>query len=242
MTYVAQCVVKLPHVSGLPEDTAENVFNVGVFNGHVLTGGERDAVLAAIVGFYNDTPPTLPQELAFYISESISRSSNACTILMYEQNDLTGEDPMGSPIDMVNFTLEPVASGTPLPEEVAYVVSYNADLTNVPVTETNPSPPPAIIRPAQRRRGRTYVGPITGIAVTETGNRARPSGDFQVVCAESFKVMANAIEAVHSDVGLGVWSKSDGAIYRAIECHTDNEWDTQRRRGPDADSRYTATF
>lgn len=233
--WILQLVSRLPHVSGMAEDTVENVFNVG-------TDTEPDGALALaasalVAAFYTVTPTGAVQDLGFYISESISRTTNACSILTYKTDDLTGATPFGSPMGTLSFTMTPAAAGTPLPEEVSSVISYHADLTDVPVTMPNPSPPPAIIRPAQRRRGRVFVGPLTGITAVETANRVRPSDQFMDDSTYAFRDLATGIDGLSGVAKLGIWSKADGEHYPVTDCYMDNAWDTQRRRGPDPTSR-----
>lgn len=236
-THILQAVARLPSVSTFPEDTCENVFNIG-YNSEPSSAEVGD-VLAKVRDFYTVIAAGAVNRVGFFISESISRVANACSVLGYVTDDLTGATPFGSPVNMINFTMATVAAGSPLPEEVALVISYNADLTDVPVSAPNPSPPPATIRPAQRRRGRTFLGPLTGISAIESGNRIRPTDQIMDDVTIAFAKMASDINDLADVHGFGIWSKTDGQLYKAIECHIDNAWDTQRRRGPDPTTSFT---
>ena len=227
---VVQLVVSLGSTTELPEDTVQNVLNCGLTG--VLAPGDVSTAMAAVRDFFNALAPGQTTDIANRINGSISRVANACTIEAYATLDLTGATPLGSPIDTLSFTMDPEGSSNDLPEEVAVVVSYNADLTNVPVTESNPSPPPATIRPQQRRRGRMFVGPLNQLAGTTSGtpNLFRPFSGFRVDLGAAFAGMATTINGT-GGLELGIWSKADAEVFTAVGGYVDDAWDTQRRRG-----------
>lgn len=237
---VLQLVARLAPFNAMPDETVENVFHVG-FNVATPVGTDVDQCLAAVVGFYTSTPVGGTDAVGEYIGESVSRVANACQVLAYLTDDLSGNTAFGSPIDSVTFTMPTALTGDPYPEEVAAVISYYGDLTDVPVSEPNPSPPPATIRPQQRRRGRTYVGPLQVAAGASGANQSRPKTAFRTDCTLSFKEMAVAI-AGGTAGDLGIWSRADAEVWPAVAGWMDDAWDTQRRRGVAPTTRTTFTI
>lgn len=222
-----QLVVKLSSVSSMPEDSVENVLHVG----WDTIVGYQDFIDATI-DFFNVAAPTASAPLATRISDSISRAANQCSVSVYEINDLTGATPMGSPVKVQTFTMGASDGTSPMPEEVATVISFNADLTNAPVSQVNPTPPPAFIRPQSRRRGRMYVGPLQISAGTDVGLVLRPSTNWIGDLGKAFKELAETVNAVApGDNYLGIWSRADAEVHEIIAGYVDNAWDTQRRRG-----------
>lgn len=231
---VLSLVVSLESVTGLPENKVVNVLNVGVDG--VLGGTTVDDCIDEVVEFWTTLAVGQGTVMGSWLSDSISRVASAATVTAYSTLDLTGATPMGSPIDTRSFTVPAAVAGTPLPEEVATVISYHGDLDGVPVTQANPAPPPAVIRPAQRRRGRMYVGPLQIQTGAEAGNILRPASNYRTDSVLAFSRMAESINT-HASVYFGVWSKSDAEVWQAVSCYMDDAWDTQRRRGVDPTTR-----
>lgn len=229
--WVVSLVARLASTTGLSQDTVENVIHLG--SPDPLDLNDVTAACAIFRDFYIATATGATQDLGNYIGDSISRGANACSILSYASGDLSGQTPFGSPLDTLNFTMSAAAAGTPLPEEVAIVCSYNADLTNIPVSETNPTPPPATIRPQQRRRGRLYLGPIQATAGSELDGVLRPGSLVRTDLGLAFKQMAEDINAL-GDIYLGVWSRADEEVWQVVGGYVDDAWDSQRRRGVEA--------
>lgn len=238
-TWITQLVARLPSLTGMPEDTCENVFHVG--HETEPTALQIELCVEAVVEFYTVAAAGAVQDVGFYLNDVLDRTTDASSVLAYKTDDLSGATPFGSPVDQLSFTLGAQASGAPFPEEVACVVSYNGDLTNVAVSQANPSPPPATIRPAQRRRGRTFIGPLSAITGVEVSGRIRPTDQFRDDTLTNFKALADAINAL-LNCEFGVWSKADADFYRAVAAYMDDAWDTQRRRGPDPTDRQTRTI
>lgn len=236
---VVALVARLAASSGIPADTAENVFHVGSF----LDPGTIDPapLMAAVRDFYIVDQPGQTNFVGNYINESVSRVANACTVLAYASDDLTGATPFGGPIGTLSFGMVGASTGSGLPQEVAATISYNADVAGVPASQANPTPPPATIRPQQRRRGRTYIGPLQNVAGAEVASQFLPTATFMTDLTVAFKAMAEAINDP-PDTYFGIWSKADAEVWQAIEGYVDNAWDTQRRRGIEASSRTLFTI
>jgi hypothetical protein len=235
---VFQFVVSLASTTGLPADTTQNVLHAG--RDAVLGVNDIADGLAAVADFFTTLAVGQAENVGDYISESISRAANAHTVTAYSSTDLSGATPFGSPVGQTSFTIGAAVAGSPFPEEVAAVISYNANLTDVPVSEPNPSPPPATIRPAQRRRGRMFVGPLQAATGTEVSGIIRPSPTFRADLCLAFEQMASAFNATDS-LYLGVWSRADAEVWQVGEGYVDDAWDTQRRRGVAATTRTTFT-
>lgn len=235
---VMHLVARLTHRSGLPQDVCEMTCNVRFPDEPSLL--DRAEAVDAFIDFFNVESAGATNDTATYISDAITRDADACMVLGYETTDLSGATPFGSPTASANFTLAVATAAVEMPEEIAAVISYNADLTNVPVSQTNPSPPPATIRPQARRRGRMFVGPLSAAAGAEVANIFRPIAGFMLDLAENFGQLARDIAS--STTGeLAVWSRSDADLYPVVGGYVDNAWDVQRRRGPDASSRQLFT-
>lgn len=229
MAGVIQLVSRLPHSNGLPADTFENVQHLEVA-GSDPAGQDIIDAMNAFRDFYITDPGAQLNPLSEYISEVVNRGADACTILAYFTNDLSGDTVFGSPIGQLSFTLPATSSTLQLPEEVAVVLSLHGDLTNVPVSQANPSPPPATIRPQQRRRGRLYLGPLGQNAGTETAGSYRPNVSIRQDIGTAFEAYYSAIVGVTPWVPA-VWSKADEATHPITGGYVDDAWDTQRRRG-----------
>lgn len=233
---VMHLVARLPHRSGLPEDIVEMTVNVRFPDEPSLL--DRASAVDKYIQFFQFGSGAVSQAPDEYLSDALSRTANAAQILGYETTDLTGETPFGSPTASSSFTLGAALVGQELPEEVCACISYNADLTNVPVSESNPSPPPAIIRPQQRRRGRLYFGPLVAQAGGDTNNVYRPTTAFMTDIGLSFAFLADEIASATTGE-LAVWSRADADLYPVVGGYVDNAWDIQRRRGPDPSTRIT---
>lgn len=232
MPTLIQATVTLESLSGFPaDDNVQNVLHIAS-NGDDTSGPSLTAAALAVVNFFLDPPATFVESVGQHISASMSRGTDDCTVEIRAKGNYDFPSPFGSPLLTDNFTLPAALGPVDMPTEVASVVSYNADLSGVPVSQTNPTPPPATIRPAQRRRGRMYVGPLSSDTGEVVDGQFRPSGDWRQLVGASFAEMATEINAV-SDYQLVVWSRADQDVYPVLEGFVDNAYDIQRRRGVD---------
>lgn len=199
------------------------------------TDSELGELAAILVDFYNDIPLTQTLPLAGYMSYDVSRAANATRIAMYSVDELG--DPLGSPQVVSDFTLGGAASDfASLPSEVAVVLSMNADLTDVPERV-------GATRPASRRRGRLFFGPLTTRALALGDNGAgvqRPHDSLQDDLRAAALILFNAaadIMPLNAGLFWSIYSTTDVAARTLVRVWTDNAFDTQRRRGPDATAR-----
>lgn len=232
---VIQMVATLNSVTGLPKDSCVNVLHC---TAESSTDGDIDLVLEAVRDFYITVNGLQSFSVGSYLSDSLSRGADACSVKAYRTTDFSGETPFGSPVREMSFTMVAAQAGAPFPEEVAAVLSYNADLAGAPVSVVvDPGPPPVTIRPQKRRRGRMYIGPLQSVAGLETASIVRPIAGFRADVVQGFIGMAETINDIGTIAHLGVWSRLDEEVWGAIACHMDNAWDTQRRRGLEATDR-----
>ena len=228
----------VPALTGLPKDTVINDF---AFPDVPAAGGAA----IDIISFYNDPNITNNRKVAEFISQTISRVALACRIDVYPLDTpgkLAGTSPLGSPVASAPWTLGPGNGTAALPSEIAIVTSFHADLLNVlehgPVSANLPSSEAAIdqgapavhsgvTRPRARRRGRIYIGPLQGAALTtDITTEGRPVAALITALKES---SARLQASVISD--WGVWSRRDAAVRSVVGGFIDNALDTKRRRG-----------
>jgi hypothetical protein len=238
MPAVLVLVATLPSVTGLPADEVQNVFHCG---DPTVSPPDPTFFMDAVIDFYNDVPTGDTVPVGEWMSTSLDRGTNLARVDAYYQTDLTGVAPMGSPIGTTNFTLTAANNQSPLPEEVATVISYHGDL-DAPVSMPNPSPPPATIRPQSRRRGRTYVGPLAVTTGVDLGTLFRPAPAWRTRLGRAIVDLKDDIDAITGGLYLGVWSRADAEVYPLVAGWVDDAWDVQRRRGLDATTRTGFSF
>lgn len=210
--------VVLPYFTNIPKDVAVNTF-------HFQKLGDWDEAVAenicnGLVDFYNEA--IAGNTLAKYLSCVIKRSSNACTIKGYDLGDAEPRPPR----KVFNWTLGAATGSTTLPLEVACCASYQAD---------------RVAGQAQaRRRGRLFIGPLDPSANNAGGTSSFPQP------ATAFVNRLNSgmveLQATFPPLGEAVWSvfsRKNDDMYNVTNGWVDNDFDTQRRRGPKASSRTT---
>lgn len=237
---MVQLVATLQNQSLMPADVTQNTFHVYC---PVIepSAAEANAMCSIIANDFYINASGQTKAIQAWLSAEVARTAAVHKVEAYYTQDLTGNTNLGSPISSLSFAMPAATDPNPLPEEVSVVLSYHADLTDVPVTEPNPTPPPAVIRPQQRRRGRIFVGPLGVLSGAVQSGDYRPAAAFRTD-------LGLALERVHGSiiaqaVGLlAVWSKADATGYPVVGCYVDNAWDTQRRRGLAPTSRTSNTF
>lgn len=223
--------------SGLPRDDVQNVFHFIV--GEIATPVDaNDAIDAAgfVSEFFHVEHVMGEGGLFRWISADISRT-NKPTIDVYHLQP--NPDPAlpwlaGSPI----FSSSPpivdnAIVTTSMPREVAVCVSFHGDLTNIPQSiPGGPPGPEGDTRPAARRRGRLYIGPLS----TATGGEdpdlgSRPTSTFRNKVRDCASRLANHNNGLPDQPQWCVLSQRNDAVYPVIGGWVDDAWDTQRRRG-----------
>lgn len=124
------------------------------------------------------------------------------------------------PFRVTPFTITPGGSDA-LPTEVALCSSFTA-ATGSGVA-------------AARRRGRVFLGPLRENGISTSTGHARPSGVLLQSVADATEALASALDL--AGFPLCVWSRRDDTLYRVVAGWVNNEYDTQRRRGPETTAR-----
>lgn len=214
-------------VTGLPEDDV-----ITTYHFDTTEDGENNATALKLCGhvaaaWESITAPGTGKPSA-WISPEISRVQKP-TVKAYGHNG-------GSPIAMTDW-LAMTASNFDqgMPGEVALCLSYNADLTDIleeAPDDADPDSRPE--RPASRRRGRLFVGPLVLTCGTAT-EPTRPIdtlrndllglGVFLGNPTDPALTAVDAMWIIYSNAGLA------GEAHEIIRCSVDNAFDTQRRRG-----------
>lgn len=224
MTTPVLATVTLTASSGNPADNANNDF---AFSMATFTSTDADNIATALASFYNTVQviPGTDRAVAEFIGGQISRAANATTIDLY---DLTGHldgSPHGSPLYTRSFTLGSEANSE-LPSEVAACLSFHSDLSGL--LEHSGS-----TRPAARRRGRVYIGPLNDLGNTNATSQPMLNDSIRDCLSAAAITLAGAVSA-----GWRVWSRAGSALYGPIVGGwIDNAYDTQRRRGPEFTAR-----
>lgn len=209
--------VVMPYTSNLPEDIAINTF-------HWDAAVPEDAFSNIVTGlreFYNDVHDVGGVAIHEHISPVVSRATDAVEIRFYDaQNE-------GPPLAIDNFSLNPASTSSSLPLECAVCLSYTA------------YSPPADPR---RRRGRIYVGPLTGDTVTFVANQPPVVAQELVEALAAGGTYLTGISmGAGGGGGWGVYSRVADSIAIITAGWVDNEFDTQRRREKDATARLNWT-
>lgn len=231
--------VTLESTSGVPADRIVNdfVINLGA-------GADVAAAAAAsgplLIAFYNSVAAGAAAALASYLSPVVDRAANKAKIQTYDITDhlapVVGVGA-GSPVATTFFTLGAAGAANPWPDQVAAVLSMAADLTNVPQEAGG-----GATRPASRRRGRIYLGPLMTNATDAAAVAPRNIGaPLRNDLTKAGLALATALHALAPIQELAVWSRRDGASRAVHSFFADDRLDTQRRRLRKATTRATAT-
>lgn len=212
-----QIRVRLPYRTGLPGDYTVNTWSV-------ISGSASNAdIHTAFVNFYTDTGHGQSADLCHYLSQALSRSTNAGNIEQLEVDLTTGL--MTAAWDDT-FTLNsPGSASVPMPQEVAICTSFAAG--------------GGLGVDPRRRRGRVYIGPLNTLATGEDGTNGTCvlNDSISSDLSDSTKGLRDDLVALGAE--LCVWSRADQGMYPVVHGWIDNEFDTQRRRGIDSTHRFT---
>lgn len=217
MSHIA-AQVTLPHASGLPADVTVNTFH---FDGDPSSPTDINEITLRLLEFYNEGGAGDP--VAYYLAGLIQRTADVCTIQLY---DMTQAKPR-APIETVFWQLEPAGSPTSFPSELAVCLSFQA-------AQQSGSP-------QARRRGRIYLGPLTqAVGVTTGGQPTRVATTPRDV----FRTAALQLASSTTSAGVPwcVYSRTDGVVRPITNGWIDDDFDVQRRRGPEPTDRTTWTL
>lgn len=219
MTVRAQVI--LPGLSGKPEDVFVNTFH---FDSAATDAATVDLLTGRITEFYNQSAPmptpsgNAAPGIASYISHVVSRLANACSVRFYNLADAEPRAYVERRWQLAGSS----GTGTSkeLPTEVACCTSFYGT-RNMP-----------------RQRGRLYIGPFHEGAIEDdaTFQRSRPALGLRESIHGSSKRLAMKVGNKWA-----VFSPTSGLTHPVTAGWVDDAWDTQRRRGQDAEGRLSWT-
>src|SRR4051812_23987932 len=147
----------LPSMTGILADSVVNT-SVWLSPAPTYTQSDLTDIGVFLVSFYNNQQ-AIGNSIANLLGSQLDRTANKALFKMYDISDAMDGSPHGSPIKVTAWTLGASQVGeTNLPSEVSIVLSYHALLTDIPQEG------PGGVRPAQRHRGRMYLGPLNTLA------------------------------------------------------------------------------
>lgn len=222
--------VKLPYQSGLPEDVAINDFYFTNDDPGTTQAADIAAIVTRLTNFYTVTPSGGSIAIGKLLGIQVDHGANKAKFLTYVgDGPSTPPADWGTPVSTNSWTVPAIVTASGLPAEAAVCLSFHADLTDIPETEVNPDPPPAIIRPAAHRRGRIYFGPCyAGLISNEGANQdARITSSRRTDFAKAMLALFTA----NTSLQWVVQSKTAGEFFPVVGGYVDDAFDTQRRRG-----------
>lgn len=202
--------VTLQGASLLPEDQYVNSFHFDHVEPVVIT--DYDNVRDMLRDFYAVSPVGGTGSISSFMS---SRIQTVATVRAYDLGDPIPRAPRYES----TFNMAARASGDPLPEEVALVLSFER--------------PRISGTPQSRRRNRIYLGPF---AESANGTDARPSAALRTNIARAARDMLDASNASVRwtwEVNSPTYNEHGPVVGGWI----DDAWDTQRRRGQASSTR-----
>lgn len=217
--------------SGMPADDVVNGFT---FTGPGVTSVVAAAAKVAVKAFWQDGG-----HLCDLLAPSISRAAKI-SFKSYELSSTSGAAPdvripagFGHPFDVSDefFHTSGELSSVGLPQQIALCLSYRTDYgTSVEHEGAGP-------RPAERKRGRIFLGPWND----STSNNFSGPPDYQSAPNHLLSLAighaGQALLGAAPAAIFGVWSRKDNLVRPVTQMWVDDRWDTQRRRDLLPDSR-----
>lgn len=239
--------IELSHINGQQEDAVVLQFALSHPNAF-LSGADVTVVKTACENFLNfeHNVPSSASNFAVgeWIGKSMSRAAAPLfSLYTFDLNDssgLNGQPLLGAPQSMSNMALliAPDSASPGLPQEVALCLSYRADIVGVlEETSDGADPGTARDRPRSRRRGRTYIGPLTTTTISVSDDNTRPKVEVRETLTMAAAKFAADLNAASVNIDWGVWSRVDRLVRPVTLAWVDDAFDTQRRRGLAASTR-----
>ncbi len=199
-----------------------------VFLGTVSpTVSDWDNIANRVIDFYNlSRGGTGP--IASRLGPQVSRVTNACEVAVYQIDMADPHHYFGSPVHVVPFTMGATSSVTPLPNEVAVVLSLRTAYGTDPEHA-------GTLRPRGSDRGRLYLGPWS---TDQIATVSLPDGTHVAQLANATQQsIVKAAEGLYTDDSVlanatwSIWSRKEAQFKSILDYALDLEFDTQRRRG-----------
>jgi len=228
-TSYLKTTVELTSTSGFAKDNVVNDFYF-ITDDTPLSALCTAKIQSLITDFYN-TAVSGADTVCNGIGSSISRivvSKISTTDVSANLAGLPGGT--GSPFNVDTFTLGAVGfASVQYPREVAIALSFHGDYGTLGEFGL------AGTRPRARHRGRIYLGPFNNFW-TSFSSTSNPQ-----LSTTGATTIAGAAERLLTDSNhlatWAVWSRKNAAMYPVVGGWVDNAFDTQRRRGEDANVR-----
>jgi hypothetical protein len=209
-------------------------YRFGPFEGGTPTPvtSDWDGLSGFLIAFLNTHFGDQTNPLAYYLSPSVSRASNACELTYTDiSNDLGATEPAGSPFAIYPFTLGPSATAMGLPEQCCQTISWRAPYLTDPEYGTH-------LRPRADDRNRMYFGPISQVttqADSETPTRVAFTDQF---IADVGIAMQQTFDGLFNWTGgtggatwwLQAWSRKKAEVQQVSYYSQQAYPTTQRRR------------
>lgn len=210
--------VTLNKTSGVPEDAEQNQFAL-LSNNPLVPDVPTTLVTPALDQFF--------EELAPYMSGTISRAANAHTVEYYDVTDHLDGSAHGSPFAAEMWTLSTAGQGgRSAPDECAICITLYGEGRQAAAVGPAGGP-----RPKQRRTGRLYIGSLGDNSYDSVDNGVRVTDACRGTFAAALANLVDTLNEPAAHTSLCVWSRADAAMRECVGGHVDNALDTQRRRG-----------
>lgn len=159
-----------------------------------------------------------------FFSNELSSDASAVDIRTYLVPLVRG--PLGPPHTTRSYSPSSIGSHA-LPEEVALVMSFEADVSTI--SERGPGG----TRPRSSRRNRVYLGPLDTTANTQdpTTKRSHPTDGIRNLVLQNAALFLDST-ALRDGWVWQTFSPKLWQMFPVLLCWVDDAWDTQRRRGP----------
>jgi hypothetical protein len=202
--------VEIPNTSGLPEDSAVNNFSFTVDDA-VWTRVDAATQLSSIIA--NDFYGSIASMMNALAKLSLLK------IKWYDRGDAAPRLPFYTATGLGLSD----AAGSPLPNEVALVLSFHAAFES--------GHPPA------RYRGRVYMPFIDASEVNQRHGSGAPSSTLTGALKTAGQTLLSSTVG-YTGIRWGVRSDMDDVTRPVVGGWVDDEFDTQRRRGTRPLSRF----
>lgn len=209
--------------TGSPDrDDVQNVFHVVTPAGNQTPF--REALSVSIAGFYSS--------LAGLLSPVITRNALVHEVRLAEvaPGGMGEDDDVVSPVvhtHRFSLTTAPLNNHA-LPSEAGIAISFEGDTAGL-AEEVGDT------RPAARRRGRIFFGPLISPFGAVIGGEVRITPEIRTQLLDAFEVLHGELEV--GGMSLRVYSRANATTYPVVRAWVDNAFDIQRRRGSAATER-----
>lgn len=229
--FLYKAIVVLPPRSGMPEDQCVNDFYFNSNEASTSVVEDCDEIQSRLLEFYNTVTAPATKSISDFISDSVDRTVNATKTVFYAMDLADIAAGWGSPVVTRSWTIGAADASNAIPNEIAICMSYHGDLTDIPESAVNPTPPPATIRPAARRRGRVYLGPWNLTVVGESADTLDAIPNSTILTTIDAAATQLLTHQAGDLIDWVVWSPTGEVTHYVVGGYIDNAFDVQRRRG-----------